>query len=66
MPNIKIESDAHLVLTRDGADPIYMAVTNGLHLGTTRTIESYASAEQAETRMRELVPGWEPEEQENE
>ena len=54
-----------LVLTHPELPPLFMPVTQGQNVGRTRTVESYASAEQAETRMRELVPGWEPEEQEN-
>ena len=50
----------YLVLIDPVLPPVCMEVQQGANVATRRTIETYALAEQAETRMRELVPGWEP------
>ena len=66
MSDYVVQSETEwLVLTHPELPPIFMPAAKGLNVGTARTVESYASTEQAETRMRELVPGWEPQ-QENE
>ena len=60
MSDYIVQSDReYLVLVDPTLPPIYQESRLGAHVGTTRTIETYASAEQAEARMREIIPGWE-------